>query len=101
MADPSAHHKDTLVRVAGAAALVIGCVVLFGWATDVIVLKCVLPGLAAMKPNSAVAFVLAGASLLALRAGLGPRLRLAATTCALLVALLGALTLLQHVTGID
>ncbi|MDQ3317959.1 MAG: hypothetical protein M3522_11585, partial [Actinomycetota bacterium] len=47
---------------AGVAVLV-GSLVLVGWALDVGVLKRILPNLVAMNPVTAISFVLAGVSL--------------------------------------
>ncbi len=59
--------RDALGPFSGAIAVGVGFLVLFGWATDIASLKSVLPGLVAMKPNTAVALALAGVSLWALR----------------------------------
>ena len=48
----------------GVIAILVGGFVLLGWTLDIEVLKRVLPGLVAMNPATAVAFVLAGAALL-------------------------------------
>lgn len=89
-------------RAAGAAAVVIGTLVLLGWLLDVSLLKSVLPGKVAMKPNTAICFVLAGASLLLL--GLAPgqqrvvsaSRRRAALVCATLAAAIGLATLCEY-----
>jgi len=81
-----------------AASIAIGISVLVGWALDVEFLKCVVPGLIAMKPNAALGFVLAGAALGAIRDGRRnrPAIGLAASAAAI-----GALTLLEYASGID
>ena len=86
--------------MASILAVLVGCVVLVGWTLDIGVLERVLPGLVAMNPVSAVAFVLAGVSAWLLqeeRAGRGAR-RIA-RACALAVALVGLLKLLQMLIG--
>ncbi len=82
----------------GAVAAAVGALVLIGWTADIDVLKRVLPGLATMKANTALAFILSGASLLL--AGLA-RLPKVGFTAAILVVLLALLTLAQFPLGID
>ena len=86
---------DFVMRGCAVSALLIGLVVLAGWALDITALKSVLPGLAVMKPNTAMGFVLAGLAL-ALRQHGGPRL-----VCAAALLALGGLSLAQDVTGAD
>ena len=51
-------------RVAGAAVILMGGLVLLGWLFDIEILKSVIPGMIAMNPGAtAVAFMLAGVSL--------------------------------------
>jgi PAS domain S-box-containing protein len=53
-------------RAAGAAGILIGALVLLGWALDISLLKSAFPGKVAMRPNTAICFLLTGASLLLL-----------------------------------
>src|SRR5258708_33282900 len=62
--------NDRLVRLfkssasaAGLTVLVLGLVVLVGWALGIDTLKTVIHGLVTMKANTALAFVFSGASL--------------------------------------
>lgn len=81
-------------------AVAVGAAVLAGWLFDVPLLKSVLPGFIAMKPNTAFAFVLAGGSLLLLLASPLPRARArTGQALALIVVLIGALTLGEYVFG--
>ena len=48
----------------GVIVVVIGVMAMLGWVFHIGVLKSVLPGLVSMKMNAAVAFVIAGTSLL-------------------------------------
>jgi signal transduction histidine kinase/CheY-like chemotaxis protein/HPt (histidine-containing phosphotransfer) domain-containing protein len=92
----------TFSRVASILAVLVGCMVLVGWTLDVGVLERVLPGLVAMNPVSAVGFALAGVSAWLLqeeRAGL--RVRRVARVCALVVALVGLLKLVQMLVGLE
>ena len=86
-------------RAAGAGAVVVGAIVLLGWAFDLPRLKSVLPGLVEMKVNTAIGFGLAGASLL-LRGGARARQR-AGLACASVVSLIGLLTAVEYLVGWD
>src|SRR5690606_31263798 len=106
-------------RMAAAAAclaIAAGTATLTGWATGIDELVRLFPGLAPMKPNTAMCFILCGVSLL-LRlapAGLAPAVgktrprdlpsiavRGAATACALLAGGVGLVTLSEHILGTD
>lgn len=50
---------------AGLFCITLGCLVLLGWAMGIEALKSVLPGHATMRPNTAIAFLLSGVSVLA------------------------------------
>jgi two-component system, sensor histidine kinase and response regulator len=89
-------------RVSGVVAVFVGGTVLVGWALDVGVLKRVLPGLVAMNPVTAVCFILAGASTwLVQDERASQSVRRMARVCALGVALVGLLKLLQIMLGLD
>jgi two-component system, cell cycle sensor histidine kinase and response regulator CckA len=78
----------------------IGVAVLVGWRFDITTLKSLHPGLASMKPNDAVAFILAGGSLWMLRSEtVGARKRMLARGLALTVSLIGLATLVEYLGG--
>ena len=86
--------------------LVLGGLVLVGWAFDLVILTSILPGLVRMKPNTALAFLLTGLLLwLALGAPAAPQGRrggrLVAGLLAVTVGLIGGLTLLEYGFGWD
>ena len=86
------------------AALLVfsGCLVLAGWAFDIPALKSIRPGFTTMKPNAALAFALAGATLWLMQTRpSGSRARRFAYLLAGLVALLGAATLAEHAFDAD
>jgi PAS domain-containing protein len=78
-----------------------GVVVLVGWIAGLAALTTVMPGLASMKPNTALGFLLAGAALaLSARDGHPMRDRLRSGLAGL-VALLGLLTVAEYLLGVD
>src|SRR5438477_6400630 len=89
-------------RIAGMTVAFVGVTVLTGWLLDIGWLTGLRPNLATMKPNTALAFLLAGAalSLLAPRAPDRRVLRLA-RGCALTVVLVAVLTLGEYAVGRD
>lgn len=52
-----------LSPMAGVLSALIGCLVLSGWALGIDRLKSIAPGFDTMKPDAALAFVLAGMAL--------------------------------------
>ena len=89
-----------VTTLCGAAAALVGVTVLAGWWLDLSVLKSVLPGHVSMKPNTALGFALAGAALLLLSARpASPRSQRVGRWLALLVVLIGGLTLSEYVFG--
>jgi PAS domain S-box-containing protein len=93
---PAAPSGVWLARVpdgAGWTVAAVGLLAMTGWAFDVAALKSVVPGLATMKFNTALCFMLAGAAL-ALRRRRALRLAGAAA-----VGLVAGLSLIEYLTG--
>ena len=89
-------------RVASGIVLAVGFLVLVGWLFNISQLKSVLPGLATMKANTALAFVLAGLSLsLDSIKRENQWVGFLAKGCATLAALIGLFTLSEYVFGRD
>jgi two-component system cell cycle sensor histidine kinase/response regulator CckA len=105
----SIHAESRSVRncrlfshAASAATVVAGSLALLGWLPGIPLLTSILPGLASMKPNTALCFVLAGVSLWLIQVGPGelvsPRVRRIQVARLLSggVALIGLLTLVEY-----
>ncbi len=91
---------ESVSQAASAIAILVGCLALVGWTFDVETLKRVFPGLTAMNPTTAVAFILAGASLRLLRdEHADQKRRRIAQGCAFAVALVGLLKLIEVMLG--
>ena len=84
------------------AVFAMACLVLFGWALHIGFLMTVFPGLVTMKANTAVGLAFAAISLWLLLPGPSRNLRgHLARLLALLVILIGALTLCEYVFAVD
>jgi PAS domain S-box-containing protein len=89
-------------QIVAMIVLGMGALVLAGWAFEVETLKSIVPGLASMKVNAALCFVLAGAALWWLmNAEAAQWQRQAAHACAIILILIGTLTLLEYSFGVD
>ncbi len=89
-------------RASSLIVIAIGCLVLLGWILDIVILKSVFPGLVTMKANTALAFVLLGISLWLLQPEQAEqRARRIAHTCAAIAALIGLVTLVEYLFGLD
>jgi len=87
-------------RYAGVAACLVGLACWGGWLLDIVPLRAVLPGLAEMKPVTALCFMLTGACLILRTVTLpgGPHglAQRSGDACALVVAAIGLVTLLSN-----
>ncbi len=100
--EPVPPLKTSLRTAAALFALATGAIavlVMVGWGLDVDALRRLVPGSAAMKMNTALAFLLAAGALLLYRTGRGRRRRLLATLCSAAVMLIGLATLAEYVFG--
>lgn len=92
-----------LAPLAAVLAMVVGAIVLIGWAFDIAVLKSILPGWFPMKANAAVCHILTGVALLLIArppATSNPqRAVFSSRFCVLLVGLVGLLTLCEYIFG--
>ncbi|HXI14559.1 MAG TPA: EAL domain-containing protein [Thermoanaerobaculia bacterium] len=89
-------------RFSSVAPIVIGILVLVGWWLNVEPLKRILPGLVAMNPATALAFICLGVSLaLQLREGSDARARSFAIVLAAFAALIGLTRIGSIISGID
>src|SRR5436309_9490108 len=106
----------TLAQLISIGVMLAGALVLAGWMLDIAVLKSVIPGWVTMKANTALAFVLAGVSLLLLRTEPAPKSitrtkvalskleiakRVVGQACSVVVSLIGLLTLSEYLFGLD
>lgn len=83
-------------------AIALGVGGLLGWILDITALKSVLPGLASMRVNTALAFLFAGSSLhLRLARNADARRKLGARVSALVVFAVGAITLVEYALAIE
>jgi PAS domain S-box-containing protein len=91
---------ETAVWISGAVVAAIGCAAMIGWWLDVPALRSVVPGMAGPKFNTAIGLTLSAAGLWLVAADDPPRWRrIAGQVVAVGVAVLGAGTLLQDLTG--
>ncbi len=85
----------------GVLVIGIGSAAILGWIFDVSFLKRIVPGSIAIKFNAALVFLLAGVSLLGAADCRSLGRRRMGQVCASLVILVGALTLVEHISGQD
>jgi signal transduction histidine kinase len=89
-------------RVASFLGLLVSCLVLLGWTLDLLTLRSILPSQPQMVPNTALAFIMASASLWMLwKDHKTQRASVATGVCALAVILIALFTLAEYLTGAD
>src|SRR5213078_4847433 len=89
-------------RAASGLGIFVSCLVLLGWAFDLLTLRSIIPGQPQMVPNTAVTFILASVSLWVLwRQKKSGRASITAWVCALAVILIGSFTLAEYLTGMN
>jgi PAS domain S-box-containing protein len=83
--------------------MAVGTLVLVGWILHITVLESVVPGLVAMRPNTAVCFILLGIGLwLSSQLGnINLKRKIAAQACAFFTAAVGAVTLSERLLGFN
>ena len=96
---------NALPRVAGALAIAVGSIVILGWLFGIESLKSLHPSMVSMKANTALAFVIAGVSLLLYAAPGAGRLKMIARFMASVLVLIGLVNIAQYAftwdAGID
>jgi signal transduction histidine kinase len=89
-------------QAASVLSVFVSCLVLLGWTLDLLPLRSILPGQPQMVPNTALAFIMASASLWMLwKEKKTRRISVMALVCALTVILIGLLTLGEYLVGAD
>src|SRR5207249_7961931 len=81
--------------------LLIACLVILGWVLHLSIVKTLLSGLPEMKPNTAIALLLAAMSLYLSSITASKFRRYAAACCALVVFAIGAATMAEYVLRAD
>ncbi|HUU25447.1 MAG TPA: PAS domain-containing sensor histidine kinase [Methyloceanibacter sp.] len=101
---PESRLKQSLNTAAliGLASVLLGLIVLAAWIFNVPVIKSIQPNWAAMKANTAIGFILAGAALcLIQRRNASAWVIPVAAVCALATTALGLVTLIQYFAQVD
>src|SRR6476659_5426386 len=96
---PIVARLNAFSRGASLFTVLVGLLVLIGWALDSSLLKSVLPTLVTMKVNTALAFVLAGTALWLFQTGRPKPRHPLAYLFPTIVLLIGACTLSEYVFG--
>jgi methyl-accepting chemotaxis protein len=93
---------QTFSRTSSFITFLVGLLVLIGWRCDIAVLMSVLPGAVTMKANTALCFILFGASLwMLVPEETGKKVRSIAKVLALIGTIIGAVTLGEYIFDLD
>ena len=76
--------------------IIVGLIVMLGWAFNIASLKSILPSFVSMKSNTAFAFILSGISLLFLQKANSKTNKVVGQGISIVVVLVGALTLIEY-----
>ncbi|MBA4312543.1 MAG: hypothetical protein C0417_07925, partial [Chlorobiaceae bacterium] len=94
--------SKSVSKVASGFVMLVGISAIIGWIFDIPILKSIYPNLVSMKANTAIGFILSGISLWFLIDEQTKQWKIYfAQACAVIVALLGGLSLAQYLFGID
>jgi len=85
--------------IAGVIVIVLGVLVLLGWAVGSGLLTSVIPGLPSMKVNTALALMCAAVAVLCLALGTGVMTRRIGQLLALVLAVFGVLVICEYLFG--
>ncbi len=91
--------SKSISKFAGYLVITISCIVLVGWVFDIPSFKSIIPGLATMKFNTALSFLLVGISLMLFEEQRNQKLWLIARCLAFVVTMLSLATLSQYLFG--
>ncbi len=96
----SQSYHQSFVKLASLISVGVGSIVLLGWLFDITMFKSVFPGLANMKVNTALLFVLSGIALWYLcDEKVTPRARLVAKFCVSVILIICFITLTEYLLG--
>jgi signal transduction histidine kinase len=89
-------------QAASGLGIIVSCLVLMGWTFNLLTLRSILPGQPQMVPNTALTFILSSVALWTVwQERKSGRASPASRVCALLVVLIGLLTLGEYLAGSD